>query len=398
MAFGLYFPTGSRYETDENNGISHFIEHLVFKGTEKRSADQINREIDLLGGVSNAYTTKESICLYARVLGNDLPRVFDFYADLAVAALPDGIDPEVERERDVILQEILAVEDSPEDLVGELVDRAYFGDHALALPVVGSAGAVARMDLGSIRGHFKDHLVAHDLVVAACGNVDHAQLCALTESHLADELPRGSEREVLAAPRPVAGTQIVQRELEQVQVCLSAPGVSRADCRRAAADVLNAITGDGFSSRLFREVRDRRGLAYSVYSSFSSYLDSGTFNVSFGVAPDKLEEALEVVSRVLAAIRDAGVDAAEIEQAKTLLHGSTVLAHESNTALLGYIAEKTLLGEEDLELDADLRELASVGSTQVRSLAEALFDGPWALAAVGPVDPGRLPSDGWRLP
>ena len=397
VAFGLYFPTGSRFETAENNGISHFIEHLVFKGTKRRSAEQINREIDLLGGVSNAYTTKESICFYARVLGDHLERIFDFYADLAVAALPDGIETEVERERDVILQEISAVEDSPEELVGELVDRAYFAEHALALPVVGSVKAVSRLDLGAIRGHLKHHFVAQDLVVAACGNVDHDELCALTETHLAD-LPTGGTRVSLHAPRPVAATQIAQRDLEQVQICLSAPGVSRSDPRRAVADVLNAITGDGFSSRLFREVRDRRGLAYSVYSSFSSYMDSGTFNVSFGVAPSKVGEALDVVSRVLAEVRDSGVQAAEVDQAKTLIHGSTVLAHESNTALLGYIADKTLLGEDDLELESDLAELADVRREQVHSLAEELFSGPWALAAVGPVDRDQLPATGWELP
>src|SRR5262245_35854504 len=189
VAFGLYFPTGSRHETRENNGISHFIEHLVFKGTERRSADEINREIDLLGGASNAYTSKEVICFHARVLGEHLPRIVEFFADMACGALPAGVDAEVERERDVILSEISAVEDAPEDLVGDLCDEAFFGAHPLALPVVGTADAVERIKLDEIRRHFRSHLIAPGLVVAAAGAVEHEPLVALVREHLA-ALPR----------------------------------------------------------------------------------------------------------------------------------------------------------------------------------------------------------------
>ena len=397
VAFGLYFPTGSRQETARNNGISHFLEHLMFKGTRKRSADEINREIDRLGGVSNAYTTKESICLYARVLGEHLPRVVEFYGDLSAQALPDGIDAEVEREREVILSEISAVEDSPEDLVGDLVDQAYFGDHPLALPIVGSARAVARLSLPQLREHCSGHLVARDLVVAACGRVDHDELVALAGEHLA-ALPRGEERGAWEAPRSEARTRCVTRELEQVQVCLSAPGVTRRDPRRAAAELLNSIVGEGFSSRLFREVRDRRGLAYSIYSSFAGYLDAGSFNVYFGVAPERLAETLEVVGAELAAIRDGGISEEELGHAKTHVRGASALAYEAPGVRLGHLAEKALLDEESLDLQADLAEVEYVDLAEIRALAAELLDSRIALAVVGPVEAGALPESGWDLP
>ena len=397
VAFGLYFPTGSRHETVENNGISHFIEHLVFKGTAKRDADEINREIDLLGGASNAYTTKESICFHARVLAEHLPRVVDFFGDMATGALPDGIESEVEREREVILQEISAVEDSPEDLVGDLVDRASFGEHALGLPIVGSARAVGSLALPEIRSHFRRHLVASDVVVAACGQVDHDQLCALAVEHL-DGLPTQAGPALSPAPVPAGATRCATRDFEQVQLCLSARGITRSDSRRTAADLLNAIVGEGFSSRLFREVRDRRGLAYTIYSSFASYLDTGSFNVYFGVSPERMREALDVVGRVLADVRGGAIDSDELERARVHLRGSMILAHESAGARLGHLAEKTLLGEDELELAHDLRALERASLAQVNELAAELLAGPLAVAAVGPVDEAALPSPGWELP
>ncbi len=397
VAFGLYFPTGSRYETAENNGISHFIEHLVFKGTSKRSADEINREIDLLGGVSNAYTTKESLCFHARVLACHLPRVVEFFGDMATGALPDGIDAELEREREVILQEIAAVEDSPEDLAGDLVDLAYFGDHSLALPIVGSARVVGRLALPEIRSHFKGHLTARDLVVAACGKVDHDELCALTGEHL-ESLPSAGAHPVLPRPATRAETRVVTREFEQVQLCLSAPGITRRDARRGAADLLNSIVGEGFSSRLFREVRDRRGLAYSIYSSFACYLDVGSFNIYLGVTPERVGEALEVVGRVLADVRDGTIDADELDQARVHVRGGTILAHESTGARLGHLAEKALLREPRLDLEDDLEQLDAATLADVHELAAEILAGPLALAAVGPVEASALPSGGLELP
>jgi predicted Zn-dependent peptidase len=395
-SLGLYFPTGSRHETPQSNGISHLIEHLVFKGTRRRSAEQINREIDLLGGASNAYTSKEVICLHGRVLARHLPRLLDLYADMAVGALPEGLESEVELEREVILSEIAAVEDSPEDLVGDVCDHVYFGDHPLALPVVGSAPAVARLGLADIREHFRRHIVARNLVVAAAGKVDHDALVGLVEENL-DALPRGEVPERQSAPALRSGTRVLERDLEQVQVCLSARGLSRADPRRFAAEVFSGVLGDGVSSRLFREVRDRRGLAYSVGSSLASYLDAGSLNIHFGVSPEKLAETFDVVAGVLNDLRNAGASDDEVSAARTHLHDGSVLAFEIPGARMSHLADQVLLGEEPADVELDLEKIEAVRTAEVNALARELLEPPLAMAVVGPVSADQLPPAGWDV-
>ena len=399
VSLGLYFPTGSRHETLQNNGISHFIEHMVFRGTPRRSAEEINREIDLLGGASNAYTGKETVCLYSRVLGEHLERLIDLFADLATHGLPDGVESELEleREREVILSEISAVEDSPEDLVGELCDRAYFGEHPLALPVAGSERAVRSLNPAQIRSHFRQHIVAHDMVVAAAGRVEHDALVSLVRRHLA-EIPSGSPQPPLTAPEAERQSRVLERDLEQVHVCLSASGVARGERRRRTGELLSLIVGDGYSSRLFREVRDRRGLAYLIYSSLASYLDVGSFNIYFAVAPEKLDEALAVVGAVLADVRAGGITADELEAAKLHLRTSSLLGHEATGARMGYLAEQVMLGDDDLSLAAELEAVGRVGLEELHELAAELLAPPLALALVGPVSGDRGGPAGWEIP
>ena len=396
VSFGLYFPTGSREETPSTNGISHLIEHLAFKGTPHRSADAINREIDLLGGGVNAFTSKETICFHARVLAEHLPRALELVRDLATHALPPGLEEELERERAVILSEIASVEDSPEDLAGDLCDRAYFGDHPLALPVVGSARAVARLELPGIRRHRQSHLVARHLVVSAAGKVDHEALIALVRTHLAD-LPRGESRPESPPPEPVSGVRRVERALEQAHLCLSAPGVARGDRRRPAVELLSAIVGEGCSSRLFREVRERRGLAYTIYSSLATYCDAGSFNVAFGVAPERLEETLEVVRGVLREVGRSGVTPDELETAKRQVTTALRLAHEGSGTRMAHLAEQTLLGREETSVADLLRTFEEVKLDSVNALAAEILSGPLAAGAVGPVPAGLLPETGLEL-
>lgn len=396
VALGLYFPTGSRHETAEINGISHLIEHLVFKGTRRRTAQQINLEIDLLGGASNAYTGKETLCFHGRVLSEHLGRLVDLYADMAAGALPPGVDDDVDLERQVILQEIAAVEDSPEELVGDLCDDIFFGDHPLALPVVGSARALARLNLAGIRDHYSRHIVARGMVVAAAGKVDHEELVGLAGEALAG-LPLGEPRPTLRAPATRVGTRCIERDLEQVQVCLSARGVTRGDERRHMAEVLSSVLGEGVSSRLFREVRDRRGLVYSVGSALASYLDTGSLNIYFGVAPEKLDETLDVISAVLSDLRDGGIEAHEFDAAKQHVRGAMLLGYEGPGARMGYLAEAVLLGDPDLEIDHEVEKLAAVRAEDVESLAASLLGSDLALAVVGPVSAGQLPADGFEL-
>ena len=395
VSFGLYFPLGSRHETAATNGISHFIEHLVFKGTPTRTADEINREIDLLGGGSNAYTTKETICLHTRVLKENLSRAVELFVDLATHALPNGVEAEVERERDVILSEIKSVDDSPEDLVGDLSDAAFYGEHPLALPIMGSVEAVSGLQLDDLRRHYQK-LTQSPLVVAAAGNVTHDEFVAVLGGALNGRAcPPDKWRP--STPRVVPSVQALERDLEQVHVCLSAPGLAARDPRWAAAELLSTIAGDGYSSRLFREVRDRRGLAYSVYSSLVSYTDVGSFNIEFSVAPAKLDETLHVIGGVMGELRDGDVTEDELCAAKQHLRGSLLLGHESSGARMGYLAEQVLCGEDNLELARDLEAVQRVQRREVVELAGDILSGPLALAAVGPVSGDRLPRGGWEL-
>jgi predicted Zn-dependent peptidase len=397
VSFGLHFAIGSRDETVETNGISHFLEHLLFKGTRRRSADEINRAIDRLGGGSNAYTSKETLCLHARVLAQDLEEHFELYADMATGALPPGVDEEVEREREVILTEIASVEDSPEEAAGDLCDLAFFGEHPLGLPVTGTALAVQGLPLDLLRAHLRAHIGSSDLVVAAAGKIEHERLVALVEAELAG-LPPGRLRGGTRPPDPRAEVRVVERDLEQVQICLSAPGVARADPRRPAAELLSAILGEGYSSRLFREVRDRRGLAYSISSALATYLDGGSFNVSLGVSPERLEEALEVVGVTLSDMRDGGPVPEELSAAKRHLSTGMRLSLESSGARAAFLAEQTLCGSDELDCELALAKLERVELGELRALARELLSGPIALAAVGPLSRERLGAGPWRLP
>jgi predicted Zn-dependent peptidase len=396
VAVGLYFPTGSRDETPRTNGISHLIEHLVFKGTPTRSADEINREIDWLGGSANAFTSKETLGFHARVLADDLHRVVSLFSDLAAHALPPGVEQETERERTVILSEIAAVEDNPEELVADLCDRAFFGDHPLGLPVVGSAPAVSRLQLPEIRNHLHTHLVARNLVVSAAGRVGHAEIVRLIEEHAAD-LPPGSSDRRRVPPAPRGSVGVVPRDLEQVQVCLSGTGVARGDPRKPAGELLSAIVGEGCSSRLFREVRERRGLAYTVGSSLASYQDSGNFQVAFGVAPDRLEETLEVVRQVLAGVRSSGVTDEELDTAKRQLRTGVRLSAELTGARMAHLAEQTLLGRDETDVEDLLRSLERVSRSDVNALAADFLDAPLAVGAVGPVRPELFSEVGFEV-
>jgi predicted Zn-dependent peptidase len=389
VSLGLYFPTGSRHETPETNGSAHFIEHLLFKGTARRCSDAVNREIDCLGGASNAFTSKELVCLHSRVLGEDLERAFGLLAELATESLPDGIEAELERERAVILSEIRGIEDSPEELVGQLGDAALYGDHPLAFPVAGTAQVVSGLGLDALRRYYREQLVGGPVVVAAAGDVDHERLVALTRARL-----NGTGRSARAAPgapEPSAGRRVLERDLEQVQVNLLARGVRARDPRWAAAELLCIAVGDGYSSRLFREVRDRRGLSYSVGSSLCCYADAGSLNIELGVDPGRLREALDVIGRVLREVRDGALGADELEAARQSFRTGLLLGHESSAARMAYLANLVLQAEDYLDLGRDLERVERVALEDLRELAAELLSEPLALAAVGPVPPGALP-------
>jgi predicted Zn-dependent peptidase len=370
VAIGLWVESGSRYEAAPQNGLSHFLEHLFFKGTERRTAAQLAEEIDAVGGVLNADTDREHTCYYAKVLGEHVPLAIDLLSDIFLAS---RFDPaEIAREKDVVIEEIAQIEDTPDDLINDLFHQAYWPEHALGRPVCGTRETVAAFDRDACRRWIETRYRPDRLVVAAAGDVRHAQLV--------DEIVRRFDRLGGTAPlahgaSPVVrpGVTVHQRRLEQVQLCIGTPGVAVGDPERDVAVVLNSALGDSPSSRLFQEVRERRGRAYSIDSFLCSYRDTGYLGIAAGTRPQWVREVVEVVVAELARIRREGLPAAELARAKSKLKGTLLLGLETSDQRM----ERLALNEMYFGRQVTSAELAAriekVGNDDVAALATRLF-------------------------
>ena len=383
---GVWIGVGSRDETPQQAGAAHFLEHLLFKGTRRRTAAEIAEEIDAVGGELNAFTGKEHTCFYAHVLDSDVALAVDLLADVVTAATCAQAD--VELERAVVLEEIAMRADDPEDLLGEVFDVALFGDHPLGRPVIGSPESVGAMTRARLRGFWRRHYTPPRMVVAAAGNVTHEHIVAL----VGESFPAGDPDPVAPAeprsgrPVPVAagGLALHTEDSEQVHLMLGVPGLARHDERRAVVEVLNAGLGGGLSSRLFQQVREQRGLAYSVYSGATSYTDAGQLGVYAGCQPERVAEVVEVTRRVLAEVAADGLTEAEVARARGSLRGGLVLGLEDTASRMHRIGQHEL----DLGRQRSVREsldaIDAVTADQVASLAASMLGGPFTTAVVGP--------------
>jgi predicted Zn-dependent peptidase len=378
---GVWISGGSRDESPPENGIAHFIEHMLFKGTARRRAIDISREIESVGGTINAYTDREYIFFYAKVLTKDFPLVADLLSDIYMNSLFDG--QELDREKDVILQEILMVEDSPEDLLHDFFHASYWGGHPLGLPIQGTSGNVAAFTRERVTEYFRDRFWRRGVIVSVVGNVPHERVV--------DELQKvmGSfrlgERHVPGpAPAPQCGVFLRGRPIEQIHLCLGAPGVSRASDWKYAAHVLNAILGGSMSSRLFQEIREKRGLAYSVFSSLSSYADTGILKICAGTTPEKAGEVLKVTGEILSDLTDGRLSEEEVALAKELIKGSMLLSMESPGFRMTRLAmSEMFLGRFEDPMD-EIRKVDEVTPDGVRALASRmLLRERFSLAALG---------------
>ncbi|SDY51839.1 Predicted Zn-dependent peptidase [Micromonospora pattaloongensis] len=392
VSFGVWVAVGSRDETPAQSGVSHFLEHLLFKGTRKRSALQISSEIEAVGGETNAFTTKEYTCYYARVLDEDLPLAVDVVCDLVADSVLAAAD--VETERAVILEEIAMHDDEPGDEVHDLFTEAIYGTHPLGRLISGTEQTVSAMTRRQIQGFYRRRYAAPAIVIAAAGNLDHAEVVRQVRQAL-----RGTPLEVApaepaghrpAAPAVRTGTRTVVRakETEQAHVVLGCEGIGRLDERRFALGVLNNVLGGGMSSRLFQEIRERRGLAYSVYSYSSQYADSGVFAVYAGCAPGKVDEVLELTRTELAKVAADGITDAELARGKGMAKGSYVLGLEDTGSRMSRLAKGELLFGDLLSVDELLARVDAVTADEVNRLAAELLSRPMALAVVGPFDEG----------
>jgi len=379
VALGVWVRTGSRDESPAQAGLSHFLEHLLFKGTDRFSSLEIDETFDAMGAEVNAGTSKETTSVYSRFLDRHLERAFDVLSDMVLR--PSY--PDIDSERQVVIEEIAMYEDEPSDKVHDVLGAAIFGEHPLGRPIIGRAEVVGSVPVPDIAAYHDARYVPGNLVVAAAGSIDHDRLVALVDSAVGD----GASPVPITDPQPAPADGRPRlcfhtKETEQYHLCLGAPGLSRADDRRFALRVLDTILGGSTSSRLFQEVREKRGLAYAVYSYASQYLDSGQVGLYVGTRPDNVAEAMEVIGRELRRLCEEGVTEAELDRARENVKGRTTLATESTSARMNRLGSSLLTGVPILTLDEVLARIDAVAIEDVRALAVELFH-PARMSAAG---------------
>ncbi len=388
VSFGVWAGVGSRDESAKLGGVSHFLEHLLFKGTQRRSALDISAAIEAVGGETNAFTTKEYTCYYARVLDSDLPLAIDVICDLVTGSVLDPAD--VETERGVILEEIAMNDDEPGDEVHDLFMRAIYGDHPLGRLVSGTPETISAMTRRQIQGFYRRRYVPPSIVVSAAGNLDHAKVVRLVRKAFAgydtSAVPAAHRPATPVVPVRAPLTTVKSKETEQAHVVFGCPGLARLDERRFALGVLNNVLGGGMSSRLFQEIREKRGLAYSVYSYTSQYADGGVFAVYAGCAPGKVDEVLDLARATLAEFATGGITTAELTRGKGMLKGSLVLDLEDTGSRMTRLGKGELLYDELLSVDQLLSRVDAVSADDVNAVAADLLTQPTSLAIIGPVD------------
>ncbi|RRJ65407.1 insulinase family protein [Paenibacillus oralis] len=382
VSFGIWVKTGSRNEQPEVGGISHFIEHMLFKGTERFSAKDIAEQFDAIGGNVNAFTSKEYTCYYAKVLDEHLPIAVDVLSDMFFRSLFDA--EELRKEKNVIVEEISMYEDTPDDMVHDLVSQAAYGEHPLALPILGTEEQLRAMESGHLRAYMREHYTLENTVISVAGNIDD-QVIELLEKYFGDFAVRGDQVS-LAAPDFLGDLKFHRKKTEQNHICLSFPGLPIGDEKQYAMTLLNNALGGGMSSRLFQEIREKRGLAYSVYSYHSSHADSGLFTVYAGTAPRQTKEVLELTKELLHDVSVNGITESELSKGKEQLKGSLILSLESTGSRMNRLGKNELMLGRHYTLDEMIARIEAVTMDDVNNVLGRMFSRPFALAMVGGSD------------
>jgi predicted Zn-dependent peptidase len=383
-AVGYWIGAGSRDEEQNEAGVTHFIEHLLFKGTERFSALQIAEIFDGLGGELNAATSREHTLVYARVPDHHLETAMDVMGDMVFAPSFSELDAE----REVVLEEIAMYEDAPQELVHDLIADAVFADHPLGRPVIGTADVISSIPRDSIARYHDEMYVPGNIVVAAAGNIEHERVVELVEQALQRRPTANADRRNVRPPLvqpPPPKLRFQRKETEQYHVCLAAPGISRSDRRRFAASLLDAILGGSASSRLFQEIREKRGMAYAVYSFISQYTDTGQIGIYLGTREDNLADALGIAAEQIADIAAGNLPDSELERAKENLKGRILLSMESTATRMNRLGKSLITDSELLSLDRIVAEIDAVEPASVAELAGALLaPSKLSAACIGP--------------
>ncbi|MGY2129044.1 M16 family metallopeptidase [Blastococcus sp. SYSU DS0617] len=384
---GIWVDVGSRDETPAVAGSSHFLEHLLFKGTTSRSALEIATAMDAVGGEMNAFTAKEHTCFYANVLASDLPLAVTLLADLVTDATNTAAD--LESERTVVLEEIAMRDDEPSDAVHDLFSETLFGDTPLGRSVLGTVESIEGLTRADVDGWYRQRYAMPSMVVTAAGRVDHQQVLDLVAAAFGNRLPAVGEPAPLrtgepGADRPARSTGLISRRTEQTHLLMGTPGLGRLDERRYAAAVLDAAVGGGMSSRLFQEIREKRGLVYSVGSALTHYAGAGAFSVYAGCSKKRVPEVLRLVRECLDDAAAQGLTSEEVARARGQLRGGMVLGLEDTGSRMSRLGKSELSYGEYLPVREVLARLDAVDEQQVREVATELFGRPTCLAVVGP--------------
>lgn len=388
VSMGVWVNAGARDENEAESGLSHFIEHMIFKGTQKRSALQIAKEFDAIGGQTNAFTTMEYTCYHAKVVDAQLSTMVDILSDIFLGSVFD--EKEIEKERPIIFQEIGMVEDSPEELIHILASQCYWGGHPLGRSILGSRENILGFDAAGIRRFFKRFYQPDRILITAAGNVEHDQLVDMLAIGFGNIQPSEEGFPARTAPQYLNSVMIQPKSLEQVHMCLAAPGLATADPGRFALSLLNTVLGGNMSSRLFQKIREVEGLAYSVYSFSSSHQDTGMFGVYTAVNPDQDLMTAKLILDELDQLKRLRITPSELNDSKAYTRGNLYLASESPDNQMVRLAHNEFYFNRHITLAEVIEKIESVTAEEIHQLAQQIFNpDKLALSLLGPVKNGK---------
>jgi len=384
VSMGVWVNVGGRDESRFESGMSHFIEHMIFKGTQKRTAFQIAKEFDAIGGLTNAFTSTENTCYHAKVMDTHMETMVDILSDIFLNSIFD--EREVENERAVILQEIGMAEDSPDEYIHILTGMNFWGGDSLGRSVLGNRENVSRFDSDSIKGFFNRFYQPERIVISVAGNVEHNHFMDIAGPAF-ESIGPGEPFPKRTTPDEQCDINLHYKNLEQVHICLGTKGISITDPRRFAFSLMNTILGGNMSSRLFQEIREKRGLAYSVYSYISSFVDTGMFGTYAGVSPVNMKQSVQLLLKEISKIKEMRVDSNELHYAKEFTKGNLMLASESNDNQMVRMAQNETHYGRYIPLEEIINKIEAVTEEDILHLAESLFkDNRFSLTLLGPVD------------
>jgi predicted Zn-dependent peptidase len=389
LSIGVWVKVGSRHESREIGGVSHFIEHMFFKGTQKRSARDIATEVDSLGGEMNAFTSQESTTYYIKVLDEHLPAAVDILSDILLGSRFDPAD--MEKERKVILEEIKSVEDTPDDYIHEMFTATVWPDNSLGRPILGTKETIGSLKHEDIVKYIADYYSPREIVISVAGNFEHARLIDLLNNAFG-KLSRTGVPKQDVAPSFHHAVTVKKKQLEQVQVCLGCKGLPYVHEDRFVVMALNTILGNSMSSRLFQEVREQHALAYSIYSYVTAYRDAGLLTVYAGTDPANTMQAIQLIIKELRKIRDEGITPAEETRVKDQIKGNLVLSLETSNSHMGRIARQEIYFGKYLSVDDIIKNVDKIAAGQVQHLAQQLFRRDnLSLSILGPLNRTDVP-------